>query len=90
MAASALGAVPKDCYFCGDSDSNDYYGPLQAGFRGAVHIGDGDPGIRYRVGRIGDLPSLFADRCWHTGGYRMPDGTKLVGPIGFEPMTARL
>lgn len=61
-AARALGADPKDCYFCGDSDSNDYYGPLQAGFRGAVYIGEGRPGIRYAVRRIGNLPSLFKDR----------------------------
>ena len=58
--AEALGGDVRHCFYCGDSDSKDYYGPLAAGMKGAALI---DPEmkapVRWKIRSIGDLPSLF-------------------------------
>lgn len=57
-----LGADAKDCFYCGDNLSNDYFGPLSAGMRGAVHIDrKKEGGATHAIRDIGDLPSLFKD-----------------------------
>lgn len=57
-----LGTDLRHCFYCGDNPAKDYYGPLQAGMRGAVLI-DPDMGypVRFKIERIGDLPSLFTE-----------------------------
>lgn len=72
-----LGTVPGDCYFCGDSLSRDYYGPLSVRFKGAVHI---DPSMSstatWKVPSIGDVPGLFEHR-----GRSAPPSSLHPGPL---------
>lgn len=63
IVADSLGAEPSKCFFCGDNIDKDYYGPLAAGYAGAVHIDTaGDSRASYTVRSIGDLPDLFGTR----------------------------
>ncbi len=64
--ADRIGADWRDVLFCGDSLSNDYYGPLSARLRGAVHIDPTSSAATWRIGSLGDLPGLFG------GGERSP------------------
>lgn len=57
--AERLGAPISRCFFAGDSVGNDYHGPIAAGMRSAVLVGDPKSAGILWVPGIGDIEDLF-------------------------------
>ncbi|MCQ2085118.1 MAG: HAD family hydrolase [archaeon] len=58
----ALGAKASECFFCGDTASKDYYGPLAVGMKGAVLLDYKNEESENLVGKVDSirkLPDLF-------------------------------